>query len=141
MSIHRRRARELDCMWEEALQTPPHDTTDVFELAESEGFRPVRVAPPDMFAHKNELHHLASTHPVAVAVRADIEKMRAENEAAHAAIGERIGELDERLSGRIGKLDEKVDSMAEDVARIPQIEAEVRVINHNIMALRDHAGI
>ena len=60
--------------------------------------------------------------------------LRAENEEAHAAIGERIGRLGKRLTGRI-------DSMAEDVAKIPLIEAEIREINENIAALREHAGI
>lgn len=74
--------------------------------------------------------------------------MRIENEKAHAAIGERIAEMDERLSTRLGSLEEKTGSMAEDlasmaedVAKISVIEGEIRSINQNIEALRDHAGI
>ncbi len=48
-----------------------------------------------------------------------------------------LGEVTKRLDG----IDRRLDSMAEDVAKIPQIESELRLMNGNIQALRDHAGI
>ena len=107
-------------MWEEAFMSPPHDTTSVFERA-AEGFHPVQVAPPNMFAHEEEIRRLPSSHSIG-AILTGLATMRAENEKAHAAIGERIGQVDKRLS-------EQIASMAEDVAKIPVIEAGVRQIN------------
>ena len=48
-----------------------------------------------------------------------------------------LSDINQRLDG----MDAKIDSMAEDVARIPAIEGEIRLINQNITALREHAGI
>ena len=45
------------------------------------------------------------------------------------------------MKGDITGLKEDVASMGEDVAKIPLIEAEIRQINQNIAALREHAGI
>lgn len=56
--------------------------------------------------------------------------MQEENREAHAAIGKRIDRMGEGLS-------EKMDSMAEDVAKISVIEAEVRQINRNVLDLMD----
>lgn len=55
----RRRALEFDAAWEKAFNAG-RDTTSVFEAAEAEGFRPVKVTPPGMFAHCDELRRLAS---------------------------------------------------------------------------------
>lgn len=64
MSISgRQRALEHDRMWEEAFRSPPHDTTSVFDQAAAEGFHPVRVAPPYMFAHEEEIRRLAGLVP------------------------------------------------------------------------------
>lgn len=41
----------------------------------------------------------------------------------------------------LGDMKRDIASMADDVAKIPLIEAEIRGINQNIEALRDHAGI
>lgn len=41
----------------------------------------------------------------------------------------------------LGDLKRDVAGMAEDVAKIPQIEAEIRVMNQNIQALREQAGV
>ena len=63
-------------------------------------------------------------------MREELAGVQAENEKAHAAIGERIGRLDKRLTGRI-------DSMAEDVAKIPLIEAEIREINLRLQNIEE----
>lgn len=52
----RQRAECFDRMWEEAFP----DTDEVFEWAKAEGFHPVHVAPPNMFAHDEELRRLVS---------------------------------------------------------------------------------
>ena len=65
-SARRQRALEYDRMWEEALQSPPHDTAEVFERAAAEGFHPVQVAPPNMFAHDDKSRRLASSHELAL---------------------------------------------------------------------------
>ena len=62
--------------------------------------------------------------------------MQTENERAHAAIGARIDQVEKHLS-------EQIESMAEDVGKIPQIEAEVRHINQRLgnlegTAVSDH---
>ena len=67
-------------------------------------------------------------------MREELAGVQADNEKAHAAIGERINQLDKHLSGRI-------DSMAEDVAKIPLIEAEVRHINQRLGNLEQHLGV
>jgi len=41
----------------------------------------------------------------------------------------------------LGDMKRDIASMAEDVAKIPLIEAEVREINQNVQDLREHAGI
>lgn len=41
----------------------------------------------------------------------------------------------------LGEMKRDIASMAEDVAKIPQIEADIQDINQNIKALRDHAGL
>lgn len=43
-------------------------------------------------------------------------------------------------NGRLVDLWDTVASMAEDIAKIPVIEGEIRHINQNIGALRDHEG-
>lgn len=45
------------------------------------------------------------------------------------------------IKGRLDSLDERVDSMAEDVAKIPVIEGEIRQINQRLERLEGHAGI
>lgn len=45
------------------------------------------------------------------------------------------------IDGRLVSLDEKLDSMAEDVAKIPDIEALVADTANDVAALRNNAGI
>ena len=52
-------------------------------------------------------------------------------------VNDRLGGID----GRLGGIEKDIESMAEDVAKIPLIESEVRQINENLVVLRDHAGI
>ena len=62
-----------------------------------------------------------------------------------------LGEITKRLDSMaedLGTMAEGLDSisedlgtMAEDVAKITVIEGEIRLMDENIQALRDHAGI
>lgn len=56
---------------------------------------------------------------------------------------ERIADavVDKLEANSLGDMKRDIASMAEDVAKIPLIEAEIRQINQNIAALREHAGI
>ena len=65
---------------------------------------------------------------------------------------ERLQEIDERFNGlyimRLPAIEKSLDSiaknlssMAEDVAKIPLIEGEIRVMNETLDVLRNHAGV
>ena len=121
----RQRAKHFDRLWEEAFEAPPHDTTAVFEQAEAEGFHPVKVAPPDMFAHEDELNRLASVQAQAI-----VRELEANS------LGDMKLDI-AALKEDVGGLKEDVASMAEDVAKVPQIEAEIRYINQRLEAIED----
>ncbi|MDE2975555.1 MAG: hypothetical protein OXU64_12690 [Gemmatimonadota bacterium] len=45
------------------------------------------------------------------------------------------------ITKRLDSISEDLGTMAEDVAKITVIEGEIRLMDENIQALRDHAGI
>jgi len=53
------------------------------------------------------------------------------------SISEDLGTMAEDLDS----ISEDLGTMAEDVAKITVIEGEIRLMDENIQALRDHAGI
>ncbi len=48
-----------------------------------------------------------------------------------------LGDIRDRLDG----MDDRLDSMAEDLTKVMERTEEIPVINQNIAALREHAGI
>ena len=45
------------------------------------------------------------------------------------------------IRGRLDRMDVKIDSMAEDLTKVMERTEEIPLINENIAALREHAGI